>query len=131
MSPDDEEHITRKILRKHSEIEKLKSEFGLSEDAKDAAILLYRILVGLGKGLASSQEKGYSAIAVWFASKLVDGRKLPKIQLAEAMDVSHRTLTRRFKEVSKDGECEKMLDYLKERIKKWSRRKERKLREYL
>lgn len=127
----EKEYITKKILQKHSEIKNLKEEFNLSEDAKDAAILLYRILVGLGKGLTSSQKQSFSAIAVWNASKLVDKHEIPKKELAEAVDLSHRTLSRRFKELSEDEECEKVLVYLKDRVRNWSRRKESKLSEYL
>ncbi len=132
MTDDNEvEHLTGRILRGHDKIEKLQKEFNLSEDAKDAAVLLYRILVGLGKGLTSSQERSYSAIASWFASKLVDDRELSKSGLSKSVDVSHRTLTRRFKEISEDEDCEMVLSYLKDRIKKWSKKRERKLREYL
>ncbi|KXA96827.1 hypothetical protein AKJ37_04315 [candidate division MSBL1 archaeon SCGC-AAA259I09] len=133
MSPENnnEEQMTRKILKKHPLIEKLKNEFSLSEDAKDAAILFYRILVGLGKGLTSSQKQSFSAISAWFAAKLVDEQEIPKKQLAKFVNVSHRTLSRRFREVSEDEECKKVLNYLKDRIRKWSRKKERKLSEYL
>lgn len=133
MSKEDEEkeHVTREILQEHTEIKKLKEEFNLSDDAKDAAILLYRILVGLGKGLTSSQRQSFSAIVIWHASKLVDNHEIPKKELASFLDISHRTLSRRFKELSEDEECKKVLDYLKEKIRSWSRRKERRLREYL
>ncbi len=121
----------RKILYKEPEIENLQDKFNLSEDAKSAASLIYRILVGLGKGLSDSQKRSFSALAIRIAAERVDDNRPRKKDLADTVDVSQRTLTRRFKEISEDDDCKKLLDYVEDRIKFWSKRKEERLQEIL
>ena len=121
----------RDILFNQPKIEELKEEFDLSEEAYTAATLIYRVLNGLGKGLSDSQERSFSALSVRIAADKVDGDKLRKKDLSEAVDVSSRTLSRRFKELEQDEETEKVLDYVRERVKRWSNRRERRLKEIL
>ncbi len=121
----------RKALYNEKRIEKLKEEFDLSKDAKTAAIIIYRMIAGLGKGLTDSQKSSYSALAIRMAAEEVDGEHPRKKNLAEAAGVSHRTLTRRFRELEDDEESKKVLDHLRERISKWNERKEQRLQEIL
>ncbi len=121
----------RKILYREPEIEELQEEFELSEDARSAASLIYRILVGLGKGLSDSQKRSFSALAIRIAAERVDDNRPRKKDLADAVDVSHRTLSRRFKEINEDEECKKVLDYIEDKIRQWSKRKEQRLQEIL
>ena len=125
------EEKARKILYRESEIEDLTEEFSLSNEAKRAAVLIYRILVGLGKGLNSTQKKSYAALSVRIAAEKVDGEKPLKKELADSIDVSQRTLSRRFKEVTEDQECTVLLEYVEERIREWSRKKEKRLQDIL
>ncbi|KXB06839.1 hypothetical protein AKJ52_01470 [candidate division MSBL1 archaeon SCGC-AAA382C18] len=121
----------RDILYQQPKIEELIEEFGLSEDAEKGAVLIYRILVGLGKGLSKTQKSSYAALAVRIAAEHVDDEKPLKKNLAEAIGTSLRTLSRRFKEVTEDEEAKLVLNYLEKRIEKWSRRKERRLQDIL
>ena len=128
---EDREAEVRRVLYKEPEIDELAEEFKLSRDAKRAAVLIYRILVGLGKGLNSTQKKSYAALSTRIAAEKVDGEKPLKKKLADSIDVSQRTLSRRFKEVTEDDECTKLLDYVEKRIKEWSRKKEQRLQDIL
>ncbi len=128
---EDKGEKARNILYRETEIENLTEEFDLSKDAKRAAVLIFRILVGLGKGLNSTQKRSYAALSVRIAAEKVDGKKPLKKELADSIDVSLRTLSRRFKEVTEDEECMELLDYIEKRIKKWSRKKEQKLQDIL
>lgn len=121
----------REILYKEPRIERLKEKFDLSQNAESAATLIYRILVGLGKGLSDSQKQSFSALAIRIAAENVDNARPRKKDLADAVDVSHRTLSRRFKEIREDEECEKVLAYVKGRVRRWSKRKEQRLQEIL
>lgn len=121
----------REILYKEPRIERLKEKFDLSQNAESAATLIYRILVGLGKGLSDSQKQSFSALAIRIAAENVDDARPRKKDLADAVDVSHRTLSRRFKEIREDEECKKVLAYVKERVRRWSKRKEQRLQEIL
>lgn len=112
-------------------IEDIKNDFGLSDEVRDAAILIFRLFVGLGKGLSSSQERSFSAVSAWYAKKLIDNEKISKSDLAEAVDISPRTLTRRFSELEDDSDSKVVLDFVKYRIKEWSKRRDRKLEEWL
>jgi|GEM_PF-2343211 len=125
------EQEARDILFNQHEIEELKHEFDLSEDAYTAATLIYRVLNGLGKGLSDSQKRSFSALSIKIAAEKVDGVKLSKKKLSEAVDVSPRTLSRRFKELEEDEETEKVLAYVRQRVKRWSDRRERRLNEIL
>lgn len=125
------EREARDILFNQSEIGKLKDEFKLSEDACTAATLIYRVLNGLGKGLSDSQKRSFSALSVKIAAERVDGDKLSKKDLARAVDVSSRTLSRRFKELEEDEETEKVLAYVREKVERWSDRRDRRLKEIL
>lgn len=121
----------RKILYQESKIEELQEEFDLSEDAKAAASLIYRILVGLGKGLSDSQKRSFSALSIRIAAERVDDNRPRKKDLADVVNVSHRTLSRRFKEIREDEDCKKVLDYVEDKISRWSERKEQRLQEIL
>lgn len=118
----------RDRLRDQPHIERLKSKFDLSEDAADAAVLVYRLLVGLGKGLSSSQKRSFSAFALWHGSQVADDEKLLKEDLAKAVGLSSRTLSRRFREIKEDKNCAKVLDYVKDKVRKWNERRNRSLR---
>lgn len=130
-SSKEEKRESRKAFYTEPKIEELATEFDLSGETEDAATVIYRILSGLGKGLSSSQRKSYSAISVWFAAKYTGDKKPLKEELAEAVDLSPRTLSRRFQEVEDDEKCIKILDHVRNRIKEWSRNKRRKLRDML
>ncbi len=127
----DREKKVREILYQESEIGRLVEEFNLSADVEKAAVLIYRILVGLGKGLSNTQKSSYSALAVRISAEHVDEEKPLKKDLADAVDTSLRTLSRRFKEVTEDDEAELVLGYLEKQIEKWSRRKENRLQDIL
>jgi len=47
--------------------------------------VIYRVLVGLGKGLSSSKKRSFSAAAVWFATELSRDERPLKEELAEAV----------------------------------------------
>ncbi len=130
-SSEERDKEAREILFNHPKIEELQEEFDLSEDAYTAATLIYRVLNGLGKGLSDSQERSFSALSIRIAAAKVDGDKLRKKDLSEAVDVSSRTLSRRFKELEEDEETRKVLDYVRERVRRWSDRRERRLQEIL
>lgn len=121
----------REIFYTAPEIERLGSKFDLSEETENAATVIYRVLVGLGKGLSSSQKQSFSATAVWFATELSRDERPLKEELAEAVDISPRTLSRRFQEIEDDEKCKEILEHVKKRIKKWNKRKNRKLRDML
>lgn len=112
-------------------IEDIGSEFDLSDEVKDAAILIFRLFVGLGKGLSSSQRRSFSAVSVWHAKKLIDNKEITKSELANAVDISTRTLNRRFKDLKDDDDSRVVLDFVKYRIKEWSKKRDRKLQEWL
>lgn len=118
----------RTKLHKEPHIERLKSKFDLSEDAADAAVLIYRLLVGLGKGLSSSQKRSFSAFALWHGAQVADDKKLLKEDLANAVKLSSRTLTRRFQEIKDDKNCAKILNYVKDKVRKWNERRDQSLR---
>lgn len=122
---------TRDRLFTESAIEDLQKEFDLSKEVTYAAILILRIFIGLGKGLSSSQKRSFSAASVWHAAKLVEERTLSKEKLAEEVGVSSRTLARRLRELEEKGDSKIVLDYVRERIKEWSKKRERKLRDLL
>ncbi len=127
---DQKDEVRSKLYRERI-IKDLESKFDLTEELTDAAILIFRLFVGLGKGLTDSQRKSFSAASVWYAAKIMKNRKLNKNKLAKAVDISTRTLARRFKEIEEDKETKPVLDYVKERIKKWSRERNRKLKRLL
>lgn len=112
-------------------IQDLKDEFELSEEVAVAATLIFRLFLGLGKGLSSSQKRSFSAASVWLAGKLVERREVDKDELAEAADVSTRTLSRRFNDLENSEESKLILEYVKDRVKKWSKRRERRLQDLL
>lgn len=118
-------------LFEDSDIELLQKKFDLSDETVHAATLILRFFTGLGKGLTPSQKKSYSAASVWYATKLVEERTLSKEDLAEKIDISPRTLARRFQELEEDKDSKIVLDYVKKRIKSWSKKRERKLRDLL
>ena len=132
--PTNFEDIKQKAKSKfyeESHIRELKEEFGLSEKVVDAAILIFRLFAGLGKGLSSSQKRSYSAVAVWHAVKLIENKELTKEDLAKAVEISPRTLTRRFNDLEDDEDSKVVLEYVKYRIKEWSRKREKRLQNLL
>ncbi|MFP4005951.1 MAG: hypothetical protein ACLFUR_04435 [Candidatus Hadarchaeia archaeon] len=112
-------------------IEDLGKKFDLEEVVEDAAVLIFRLFVGLGKGLSSSQKRSFSAVSVWYSKKLIEREEIEKKQLAEAVNLSPRTLTRRFKGLEDDEDSKIVLDFVKHRIRKWSKRRDYKLKEWL
>ncbi|KXA91014.1 hypothetical protein AKJ57_02765 [candidate division MSBL1 archaeon SCGC-AAA259A05] len=121
----------RSYLYKEPLVKRFKDKFGLSEEVIDAATLIFRLFVGLGKGLSSTQKHSYSAVAVWYAAKLIEEKELSKEKLAETSDVSSRTLARRFRDLEDDEDSKKVLNYVKHKIKKWSEKRERRLQNLL
>ncbi|KXA91365.1 hypothetical protein AKJ64_04780 [candidate division MSBL1 archaeon SCGC-AAA259E17] len=121
----------RSYLYKEPLIERFKDECDLSKEVIDAATLIFRLSVGLGKGLSSSQKRSYSAASVWYAVKLIEGEELSKEKLAEISDVSPRTLARRFSDLEGDEDSKKVMDYVKSRIKRWREKKEKRLQNLL
>lgn len=119
--------------RLHEEpiIRGLKEKLELTEEIAVAATTIFRLFVGLGKGLTSSQKRSFSAAAVWHAANLIEGKKISKEKLAEAADVSPRTLARRFSELEENEESELVLQYVKEKVRKWGKRREQRLQDLL
>lgn len=128
IDPDEDIHEIKARLHSEPEIKRLKSKFDLSEDAANAAVMIYRLLVGLGKGLSSSKRRSFSAVALWHGAQVADDEKLLKEDLARAVELSPRTLTRRFREIEKDENCVNIIDHVKDKVKKWSERRDRSLR---
>ena len=128
---ENQERRVRDILYNEPEIDELQEKFGITDDAKKAAVLIFRVLTGLGKGLSSSKKRSYSAISTWIGAKIVDENRILKEELADAVGLSPRTLSRRFGEIEKDEECSEMMDYMERRIKTWSRKKERRIQDIL
>ena len=112
-------------------IQDLKEEFNLSSTVIDASILIFRLFVGLGKGLTKSQRKSFAATSLWYAKKVIDGEKLSKKKLADTLNISPRTLTRRFKDLEDDEDSKIVLDYIKQEIKEWSNKRDKKLEKLL
>lgn len=121
----------RSRLSEEPVIGRLQKKFDLSRETVNAATVILRLYVGLGKGLSSSQRRGFSAASVWHAAELVEERELSKEDLAEAVGVSTRTLARRFRELEGDEDSKVVLDYVGGRMKSWSKERERKLRDLL
>lgn len=128
---DEGERKVRSILYREPIVENLKKEFDLTEEIIDAAILIFRLFVGLGKGLSSSQKHSFAAVSVWYATRLINGKELSKEDLAKAVDVSPRTLLRRFNDLEKDEDSEVVLEYVKSEIKEWSKKREKRLQSLL
>lgn len=121
----------RTIWYDEPRIEELKSKFDLSDIAISAAILIHRLFFGIGTGLRSSKRDSFAAISVWYGSRIVDGREISKEDLARAVGVHPRTLTRRFKELENDERCVSMLEYVKDRIEEWDKKREERLQDLL
>ena len=128
---DEKKNKVKSQLYKEEIIETLQEEFDLSEIVKDAAILIFRLFAGLGKGLTESQRKSFSTASIWYAARVTEGKKINKEELAKAVDISSRTLTRRFNEIEEDEETKLVLDYVRKRIKKWSKERDKRLQKLL
>lgn len=118
-------------LHEESIIQHLKEELELTDEVAIAATSIFRLFLGLGKGLTSSQKRSFSAAAIWHAANLMEGKKVSKEELAEAADVSPRTLARRFNELEENEESKLVLRYVKEKVRKWGKKREQRLQDLL
>ncbi len=112
-------------------VRELREKLELNEEVAVAATTIFRLFLGLGKGLTSSQKRSFSAAAVWHATNLIGGEKISKEDLAEAADVSPRTLARRFNELEENDESKLVLQYVREKVRKWGKRREQRLQDLL
>ncbi|KXB05759.1 hypothetical protein AKJ49_00135 [candidate division MSBL1 archaeon SCGC-AAA382A03] len=127
----EKKHKARSRFFNENILENLCERFELSEETKHASILIFRLFLGLGKGLSSSQKRSFSGAAVWHAARILDGKTLSKEELAEELNVSSRTLARRLRELNEDEDSEIIIEYVKERLMRWNKKREEKLENLL